>query len=221
MARSISPMLAAGIVAGPLFVGASLVQAFTQDGFDITRHPISLLSLGEQGWTQITNFVVCGLLFIACGAGMRRALPSGRGSVWAPQLVALTGAGLVLAGVCTTDAGAGFPPGAPGGAPHYSWHGVLHEVGFAVTVVSWLAACLVFRSRYSAAGERAWSRACVAAPVAVVLVSAWPDLDSLSVRLVIGAAFQFAFYAALMLHIGAAAPGAEYAARSDAHVSGR
>ena len=32
---STSRLLAAGIVAGPLFVGASLVQAFTRDGFDL------------------------------------------------------------------------------------------------------------------------------------------------------------------------------------------
>ncbi|TCC52158.1 DUF998 domain-containing protein [Kribbella pittospori] len=220
MSRSISPLLAAGIVAGPLFVGASLVEAFTRDGFDITWHPISLLSLGELGWIQITNFVVSGLLYVASAAGMRRALSAGRGSVWAPRLVALTGAGLVVAGVCTADAGAGFPPGAPEGAPDYSWHGILHEAGFAVTMVSWLAACLVFRSRYSAVGERAWSRACVAAPAAVVLVNVWPDLDSISVRLVIGAGIQFAFFAALILHVGAAAPDRAYAG-SDVHISSR
>ena len=49
--------------------------------------------------------------------------------------------------------------------------------------MAWLASCFVFRRRYTAA----WSRLCVAAPVAFVLVAAWPDLDSLSVRLVIAA----------------------------------
>lgn len=187
-------LLACGIVAGPLFVGAGLVQAFTRDGFDLGRHPISLLALGDHGWIQIANFVVTGLLLIACAAGLRQVLP-GPGSTWAPRLVALTGAGLVIAGVFITDAGAGFPPGAPDGAPEMSWHGILHEAGFLITTVAWLASCFVFRRRYSTA----WSRLCVAAPVAFVLVAAWPDLDSLSVRLVIGAAVQFGFLAALLI----------------------
>ncbi len=187
-------LLAFGIAAGPLFVGADLVQAFTRDGFDLGRHPISLLALGDHGWIQIANFVVTGLLLIACAAGLRQVL-RGPGSTWAPRLVALTGAGLVIAGVFTTDAGAGFPPGAPDGAPEMSWHGILHEVGFLITTVAWLASCFVFRRRYTAA----WSRLCVAAPVAFMLVAAWPDLDSLSVRLVIGAAIQFGFLAALLI----------------------
>ena len=40
-------LLAGAIVAGPLFLVVSLTQAFIRDGFDLRRHPISLLSLGE------------------------------------------------------------------------------------------------------------------------------------------------------------------------------
>ena len=40
-------LLACGIVAGPLFLVVALVQALTRDGFDLSRHPISLLSLGS------------------------------------------------------------------------------------------------------------------------------------------------------------------------------
>ncbi len=66
-------MLAAGIVAGPLFIVASLVQVLTRQGFDLTRQPISMLSLGDLGWIQIANFEVTGLLVLACAVGMRRA----------------------------------------------------------------------------------------------------------------------------------------------------
>ena len=70
-------LLAGAIVAGPLFLAVSLTQAFTRDGFDLRRHPISLLSLGEFGWIQVANFVVCGALFIAGSVGLRRRLTSG------------------------------------------------------------------------------------------------------------------------------------------------
>ena len=84
-------LLVSGIVAGPLFVIASLAQAFTRTGFDLGRHPISLLSLGSLGWVQIANFVVSGVLYLAGAIGMRDALRPGRGSTWGPLLVGAHG----------------------------------------------------------------------------------------------------------------------------------
>jgi hypothetical protein len=69
---------------------------------------------------------------------------------------------LIVAGVFVTDAGAGFPAGAPAGAPEMSWHGALHEVGYLVVMLSWTAACFVFRRRFAALGQRGWARVCVA-----------------------------------------------------------
>jgi Protein of unknown function (DUF998) len=71
-------LLACGVVAGPLFLAVALLQALTRDGFDLGRHPLSLLSLGELGWIQITNFVVAGLLSVAFAVGLRRVLHPGR-----------------------------------------------------------------------------------------------------------------------------------------------
>jgi hypothetical protein len=34
-------LLAAGILAGPLFLAVGLVHAFTREGFDLGRHPLS------------------------------------------------------------------------------------------------------------------------------------------------------------------------------------
>jgi hypothetical protein len=198
-------LLAAGIVAGPLFVAVSLIQAFTRDGYDL-RHPLSLLSLGEWGWIQVANFVVTGGLYVACAVGMRRVLRPGRGGTWGPRLVGVHGIGLVVAGVFVTDAGAGFPPGAPAGAPEMSWHGILHEVGFVVAALSWTAACFVFARRFAALRRWGWVAACVGAPVAVLVVDAWPDLDSLSVRLVIGSAISGGFVAALAAHLARGLP---------------
>jgi Protein of unknown function (DUF998) len=186
-------LLGCVIVAGPLFVVASLVQAFTRTGFDLGRHPISLLSLGSPGWLQIANFVVSGVLYVAGAVGLREALRPGRGSTWAPKLVAITGVGLIVAGVFPTDAGAGFPPGAPVGAPTMSWHGVLHEVGFGLSFVGAIAACGVFARRYAALGQRGWAVAAVATIVAVFVIAGWPDFNTLSVRLVIATAALFGF----------------------------
>ncbi len=86
----------------------------------------------------------------------------------------------------------------PAGAPEsISWHGVLHEIGFAMASVSWLVACFVLLRRFTSDGRRGWAVACVVAPLAWIVVGAWPDLDSLSLRLVVGTAISFAFTAAL------------------------
>src|SRR6266511_22109 len=86
-------LLAGGVVAGPLFIVVGLLQAYTRDGFDLRRHPLSLLSNGDLGWIQITTFVVTGLLFAGTAVGMRRVLHPGRGGTWGPLLVGAVGGG--------------------------------------------------------------------------------------------------------------------------------
>jgi hypothetical protein len=193
-------LLACGIVAGPLFLTATLAHAAVRDGFDLRRHPISLLALGGPGWVQVGAFVLAGALQLACAVGLARALrdaPPAPGAVWGPRLVGGFGAGLVVAGVFVTDAGAGFPAGAPAGAPQLSWHGALHTAGAVLSFGAMTAACLVFARRYAALGRRGWAAALVAAAVAVLVVNGWPDPDGLSVRLVVATAIQFAVVAAL------------------------
>jgi Protein of unknown function (DUF998) len=73
-------LLACGVVAGPLVVAVAVLQALTRQGFDPSRHPLSLLRLGALGWIQITNFVVAGLLVVAFAVGLRRVLHPGRGA---------------------------------------------------------------------------------------------------------------------------------------------
>ena len=204
VSHQIAWLLTAGIVAGPLFLAVWALQAFTRDGFDPGRHPISLLSLGQLGWIQIANFVVTGALLVGCAVGLRHVLHRGRGGTWGPWLVGAFGAGLILAGVLVTDAGAGFPSG----APKLSWHGALHEVGYLVALVSWTAACLVFRGRFAALGQRGWARACVATVAAFLVLSGWPDWNSLSIRIVIATAVQFGLVAAVAARLRRGLPQA-------------
>jgi Protein of unknown function (DUF998) len=91
-------LLAGGAVAGPLFIIVGLLQAVTREGFDLRRHPLSLLSNGDLGWIQIANFVVTGLLFAAAAVGMRRVMHPGRGGTWGPLLVGRSEPARSLAG---------------------------------------------------------------------------------------------------------------------------
>ena len=188
-----SRLLTAGIAAGPVLGLTWLVQGLVRDGYDFSRHPMSLLALGEGGWVQIANFGVTGALMLGCAAGLRRVLTSGPGARWAPRLVAAIGAGLVGAGVFTTDPGAGFPAGAPEGAPVMTWHGILHEASHLVVVAAWIALCFVLRKRFARQGDRAWARACVAVVPIAIAVVAFPHLDSFPVRIVVASVLQLGF----------------------------
>jgi Protein of unknown function (DUF998) len=95
-------LLACGAVAGPLFLAVLMIQAFTREGFDLSRHPLSLLSLGNLGWIQIANFVVTGALMVACATGMRRVLRPGP-RAGADQLARHPARGRIRAGVPRDD----------------------------------------------------------------------------------------------------------------------
>ncbi len=92
-------LLGFGMLAGPFYVAVALGQAMTRSGFDLARDDASLLSNDSLGWIQIANFLVTGLMVIACAVGVRRALAPGRGAVWGPLLMGLYGVGLIGAGL--------------------------------------------------------------------------------------------------------------------------
>ncbi|MBW6439197.1 DUF998 domain-containing protein [Actinoplanes hulinensis] len=116
-------LLFAGLVAGPLYVVVSLIEAGGRDGFDPARHAWSMLANGPFGWVHSVNLVVSGALVVAGAAGLSQVLRDRM----AAGLLALYGAGMVGAGLFRADPGRGFPAGTPEVTP-MSWHGILHFV---------------------------------------------------------------------------------------------
>jgi len=168
-------LLACGAVAGPLFVVVALVQVLTRDGFDLRRHPISLMGVGDLGWIQITNFVAAGLLSVGFAVGMWRVLHPGRGGTWGPLLVAGFGTGLVAGGVFVPDPALGFPAGAPEGIPDdLSWHAVLHAVAPPVAFLSLILTCFVFVRRFVGLRRRGWAAYSGATGMIALVLSARP-----------------------------------------------
>jgi hypothetical membrane protein len=148
-------LLAAGVVAGPLYVTVSLAQALSRPGFDLTRHPWSALATGDLGWIQVTNLIVTGVLVIVFAVGLRRVLTEGRASRWAPGLIALYGLGLVAAGIFRSDPVAGFPVGTPA-TTTISGHGMAHLMPGAIGFLCLTAACLLLARRF-APTNRGWA----------------------------------------------------------------
>lgn len=185
-------LLGWGAVAGPFYLAVSLAQALSRDGFDLSRHPWSLLENGSLGWIQSANFVLTGAMVAAFAVGLARA-GAGR---WAPRLLALYGAGLAAAGVFTADPMAGFPVGAD---ETPSWHGMLHLAAGGIGFLGMVAACLVLGRRFAATGRPGWALASRVTGVAFLAAFAGITTGSTAATLpfVAGVVLSFGWLTAL------------------------
>ncbi|MBA9002115.1 DUF998 domain-containing protein [Thermomonospora cellulosilytica] len=172
--RSLSTrsLLTCAVVAAPLWAAVSLAQAFTREGFDLTRHPLSLLSTGSLGWLQIANFIVAGVLTVLGAAGLRRAMHGTPGGRWAPRLLRVSGLGMIAAGVLVMDPGAGFPAGTPE-TTTLSWHGIGHMAAGSISFTALIAACYVLGHHFSRTGHRPHAIASRIAGTALLIGNAW------------------------------------------------
>jgi hypothetical protein len=132
-----------GVVAGPFYLAVGLVQALVRDGFDLARHPLSVLANGPGGWVQTANFVLTGLMVLAAAAGFGRL--AGRTPLAAAWCLAGFGVAMVVAAVFPADPVDGFPPGTPEGFPtSISTTGLVHFIvgalGFTCLALSGLFA---------------------------------------------------------------------------------
>jgi hypothetical membrane protein len=156
-----------GVIAGPVYVGVSLAQALTRDGFDLGRHAWSQLAIGDWGWIQTANLVATGLMSIAFSVALRRTFAGARGGRAVPVLVGGFGAGVLLAGLFPADPAGGFPVGMPTPAVP-TWHGMLHLLTSGVGFLALAAAMVVMAVRYAAEHRRARATFSVVAAVALV-----------------------------------------------------
>ena len=188
-------LLDCGVLGAALFTVVAAAQICTRTGFDLARHPISLLSNGDLGWIQIANFVVTGLMFVAFAVGLRRR---GEGT-WAPRLIGAFGIGLVMGGVFVADPALGYPVGAPEGLPaETSWHGLLHNVAPVIAFNALIIACFVV-ARRSWATDRRWSGCSIGSGVVLLAMLSVPTAEGVSIRMALGMLIAFAWTTAYAL----------------------
>ncbi|HTK11608.1 MAG TPA: DUF998 domain-containing protein [Ktedonobacteraceae bacterium] len=150
-------LLACGVVAPLLFLAVLLIEGAIRSGYSAWVYSVSLLALTDRGWVQTSNFLLYGCLILWFALGVRRALPSGKGSTWGPLLLGIYGLGLIIAGLFVTDPLPGYPPGTPDDLP-MTLFGLVHMLGAFLGVGALTAALFVFAGRFQAnASWRGWA----------------------------------------------------------------
>jgi hypothetical protein len=141
-------LLAGGAVGPLLFIAVFLIEGATRPGYSAWRNQVSELELSNQGWEQIANFLICGMLCSGFAVGLWRIWRKGRASVWGPLLIGLFGLCLMAAGVFLTDPGRQYPPGAPLKGDPQTWHGWVHGInGLVLFNIVLPSACFVLARR--------------------------------------------------------------------------
>ena len=169
MDKKARTLLICGAMAGPLFTLAWFIEGLTRIQYEPMRHPISSLSLGEFGWTQVANFIVTGVLTLVLAFGLRKGLPSESGTTWVPILITMVGIGFLGTGFFATDPLSGYPDGTPPMLLPPTLIGALH-VFFAAFIFGLPLACFVMVRFFDDRGERNWALYSKITAVAFIMV---------------------------------------------------
>ena len=162
------PLLRWGVIAGPFYLAIGLAQALLRDGFDLKRHPLSVLANGPGGWIQTANFAITGLMVVVAAVGISRVLaPGSRAASW---FLAAFGVSMCVASVFRADPMDGFPVGTPLGVPRsISPVGTVHFIAGAVGFVSLGISCLVAVRALSRLGARGLARLSLVSGVVILV----------------------------------------------------
>jgi hypothetical protein len=169
-AKTTKTLLILGAIAGPLFTLLWFIEGMTRKGYNPLRIPISSLSIGDMGWTQMVNFFASGILTVILAIGLWRAAKSRGGSTWGPLLIGLAGLGLIGAGFFVTDPMNGYPAGTPALPPKISTAGLMHNLLSTLVFTGIPAACFVFTRRFFGWREREWAVYSLATGIAFIIL---------------------------------------------------
>jgi hypothetical protein len=147
-------LMVCGIIAGPIYIAATAIQALTRDGFDRSHHRYNLLTTGDLGWIHRVNYVIAGVLVLLFAVGVAQMLRQGSAR-WAAPLLGLYGLAYITSGLFPADPVVGFPPGTL--SESTTWHGVAQMASRSVSSAALIAASVVIARWFSTQGLRRWA----------------------------------------------------------------
>lgn len=151
--RTTKLLLGLGVLAGPLNLVVVLSQAFTRDGFDVRKHAGSMLTLGDYGWIQSTNFVLTGILVILGAVGLKRQLGK-KPAI----LLSIFGAGTAAGGIFLPDPALGFPTGVQE-TDTITWHATAHFAAGGIGFLAFITCCILVGNHFRRTANTNWAAA--------------------------------------------------------------
>ncbi|HKV57068.1 MAG TPA: DUF998 domain-containing protein [Ktedonobacteraceae bacterium] len=146
-------LIVCGAVGPLLFILVFLLEGITRPGYSAWHNFVSDLSQSDQGWVQIVNFLICGVLTLCFAFGLRQVFRSGKGAVWGPLLLGIFGLSTVVAGIFVTDPSLGYYPLGTSSSTQ-TLHGTIHGTNAPLVFVSLTIAIFVLARRF--ASDPAW-----------------------------------------------------------------
>jgi hypothetical protein len=162
-------LLSCGVAAGPLFVTIFLVEGARRADYKPLRHPVSALSLGAHGWTQVANFSAAGALYVAGAAGLLRVPDATMSTRLGPALIGASGLGLLASAVFATDPVSGYPPGTSDAPIEQTTSMTRHGLASIPIVVGLPTAALAYAWRFHRAGNPRWAVYCAITAASMVM----------------------------------------------------
>lgn len=150
-------LLTCGVVAGPLYVCITLIQALTREGFELEWHRFTLLTAGDLGWIHQSNMIVVGVLTMLFALGVSRAFTRGRGATWGPRMLAVVGFAYFFGGLLSADSIVGFPPATTAEMVQQTLQGAVQNGSRGASTLALFTTSIIIALWFAAQGYRGWA----------------------------------------------------------------
>lgn len=131
----------AGMIGPVMFTLSFMINGFLRPNYNPVQRYVSELSIGSQGWIQITSFMLLGICIMLFALGLKVSIPTGRASRWAPILFMIIAICYFLSGPFVTDPMSMF-------TTQKTLHGTLHGIFGAIVFSLSTANCFVLWRRF-------------------------------------------------------------------------
>jgi hypothetical membrane protein len=161
-------LLQAGVFGCIFFVLLFLLQGIARENYSSFKHPVSSLSIGEYGWIQRFNFIICGGAILLSSFGFRNLINDKRAN-GIGYLLAGAGIGLIGAGLFSTDPIYGYPTTAPLALSQFTSTGHLHDIFSLLFFICVPIACYRTSRTMRSLGNRNMTYVSIAAAVLMLV----------------------------------------------------
>lgn len=154
------------MIAPILFVVSFIIQGIFKQGYNSLRHPISSLSLGENGWIQDLTFIITGTLIVLFSVGIK--LTSKDRPLF--YLMTLVGIGIFASGIFTTDALFGYPTDHSNLSKEFTIHGMLHSISALLVFIGLPILCFRMSNHFISKNKKIWKYYSIATGITMLFL---------------------------------------------------